>query len=212
MHEQRIARLVRALLLVAVGVQGLTSPLAKYALARAMPDCVDASPLTAWAGTETHMLMASGDCLHGSYAPTRSYFAVVQAAFACSLTALVFGLAALLLAVGLGIQTRRMLGSVRRWFAHPFTAAPARPGPGVGTPLPRDEPPAASSWSAVLLLLRTLPTAGSRRARAPIQDQRHKDIRHGAEEQQAEEQQGARILQRNEERTEEQPLHDRESA
>jgi len=120
MHEQRIARLVRALLLVALGVQGLTSPLAKYALARAMPDCVDASPVTAWAGTESHMLMASADCPHGSYAPTRSYFAVVQAAFACSLTALVFGLVTLLLAVGTGIQTRRMLGSVRRWFARRF--------------------------------------------------------------------------------------------
>jgi len=121
MHEQRIARLVRALLPVALGVQGLTSPLGKYALARAMPVCVDASRVTAWAGTESHMLMASADCPHGSYAPTRSYFAVVQAAFACSLTALVFGLVALLLAVGMGIQTRRMLGSVRRWFARRFT-------------------------------------------------------------------------------------------
>jgi len=121
MHEQRIARLVRALLPVALGVQGLTSPLGKYALARAMPVCVDASRVTAWAGTESHMLMASADCPHGSYAPTRSYFAVVQAAFACSLTALVLGLVALLLAVGMGIQTRRMLGSVRRWFARRFT-------------------------------------------------------------------------------------------
>jgi hypothetical protein len=121
MHEQRIAHLVRALLLVALGVQGLTSPLAKYALARAMPDCVDASPISAWAATGTHMLMASADCPHGSYAPTRSYFAVVQAAFACSLTALVAGLAALLLAVGLGLQARQLLRSVRRWFSRRFT-------------------------------------------------------------------------------------------
>jgi hypothetical protein len=119
MHEQRIARLVRALLLVALGVQGLTSPLAKNAL-RAMPHCVDASPITAWAGTAAHLLMASTDCPQGSYAPARSYLAVVQAAFACSLTALVFGLVTLLLAVGTGIQTRRMLGSVRRWFAGRF--------------------------------------------------------------------------------------------
>ena len=121
MHGQRVVRLVRALMLVALGVQGLTSPLAKYALARAMPDCVDASPVTAWVGTETHMLLASTECPHGSYSPTRSYFAVVQSAFACSLTALVVGLAALVLALGLGIQTRRMLGSVRGWFARRFT-------------------------------------------------------------------------------------------
>src|SRR5659263_145385 len=121
MHEQRIARLVRALLLVALGVQGLTSPLARYALARIMPDCVDASQLTAWAGTGSRLLMVSTDCPHGSYAPTRSYFALVQTAFACSLTALVLGLAALLLAVRLGVQARRMLGSVRRWFARRFT-------------------------------------------------------------------------------------------
>lgn len=119
MIKERIARIVGALLMVAVGLEGLFSPLAYLAL-RSMPDCIDAGPMAAWAGVGLHLLSANPLCPYGSYAPAPTYHVVAQAALTASLTALLLGVLWLLLSVGVGLRAKRALSQLRRWFAHRF--------------------------------------------------------------------------------------------
>ena len=120
MVKQRIARLMGALLLVTLGVEGLISPLTHFALLRSMPDCVEAGRMAAAVGVEFHVLSAVTNCPHGSYAPAASYHVVAQAALAVSLTALLLGVVALILAVGVGLRARRVVRELRQWFSHRF--------------------------------------------------------------------------------------------
>jgi hypothetical protein len=120
MIRQRIARLLGALLLVALGIGGLFSPLTHLALTRSMPDCVEAGPLSASVGMELHLLAAGLDCPHGSYAPAPAYHVVAQAALTVSVTALVLGIVALILAVGVGLRARRVVRELRQWFSRRF--------------------------------------------------------------------------------------------
>lgn len=125
MLRERLGRVMRAVLLVAVGVQGLATPLAGVALGRAIPDCVEASPLVAWAGISTRVMAASGDCPHGTYAPASSYQSFAHMVLTAAVAATVLGLVALLASIGLGIRLQRTLRSLRRWFVHRFRVAAA---------------------------------------------------------------------------------------
>lgn len=125
MLRERLGRVTRAALLVTVGVQGLTSPVAGVAVGGSIPDCVEAPPLAAWAGTSTHVMAASTDCPHGSYAPASSYQSFAHVVLTGSVTATLLGLVALLAAVGLGVHLQRTVGSLRRWFVHRFRVAAA---------------------------------------------------------------------------------------
>lgn len=120
MLRERLGRVVRAAVLLGVGVQGLASPVAAMAIRGSMPDCVEASPLLAWAGTSAQVLLVSTDCPHGTYAPAPSYSAFTHATLAVSLTAVILGLVALVVAVGLGVSAQRTLGQLRLWFARRF--------------------------------------------------------------------------------------------
>lgn len=117
MVSGRVGRVARAALLLGLGIQGLTSPAVRTALRGSIPDCVEVSPLTAWAGTGSRMLMVSSDCPHGSYAPAASYGVFTQATLAASLSATLLGLVALLLALGLRPSVQRRLRELRLWFA-----------------------------------------------------------------------------------------------
>ena len=123
MLRERLGRVTRAALLVAVGVQGLASPVAGVAAGGSIPDCVEASPLVAWAGTSTHVMAASSDCPHGSYAPASSYQSFAHLMLTASVTATLLGVVALLAAVGLGVHLQRTVRSLRRWFVHRFRVA-----------------------------------------------------------------------------------------
>lgn len=125
MLRERLGRVMRAALLVAVGLQGLASPVARVAVGGSIPDCVEASPLTAWAGLATHVMAASTECPHGSYAPAGSYQAFAHMLLTASVTAALLGLVALLAAVGLGVHLQRTVRSLRRWFVHRFRVAAA---------------------------------------------------------------------------------------
>ncbi len=120
MVTQRIARLGGALLLVGLGVQGLLSPLSHFALMRSIPDCVEAGPMTSSVGVELQVLAAVPQCPRGSYAPAASYHVIAQAALTVSLSALVLGVVALIVAVGVGLRARQALRQLRQWFAHRF--------------------------------------------------------------------------------------------
>ena len=120
MIKQRIARLLGALLLVTLGVEGLFSPLAHLALMRSMPDCVEADPMGAAVGMEFRLLTAVPDCPHGSFAPAASYHVVAQAVLTISLAALLLGVLALALAVGVGLRARRVVRQLRGWVARRF--------------------------------------------------------------------------------------------
>ena len=120
MITQRIARLGGAALLVTLGIQGLFSPLTHVALMRSMPDCIEAGPLAASVGMEIHLLSAGADCMKGSYAPAASFHVVAQAALTVSVTALVLGIVALLLAVGVGLHARHVVRQLRGWVVRRF--------------------------------------------------------------------------------------------
>jgi hypothetical protein len=120
MIKPRIARLMGALLLVTLGVEGLFSPLAHLALMRSMPDCVEAGPIGAAVGMEFRLLTAAPDCPHGSFAPAASYHVVGQAVLTASLAALLLGVVALILAVGVGLRARRVVRQLRGWVARRF--------------------------------------------------------------------------------------------
>ena len=120
MTKQRIARLMGALLMVTLGIEGLFSPLAHLALMRSMPDCVEAGPMGAAVGMELRLLSAVPDCPHGSFAPATSYHVIAQAALTVSVAALVLGLVALLVAVGVGLHARRVVRQLRGWVARRF--------------------------------------------------------------------------------------------
>lgn len=125
MLRERLGRVTRAGLLVVVGVQGIASPLAGVALGGSIPDCVEASPIAAWAGITTHVMAANADCPHGSYAPAGSYQSLAHVVLTASVTATLLGLVALLAAVGLSVHAQRTLRSLRRWFVHRFRVAAA---------------------------------------------------------------------------------------
>jgi hypothetical protein len=125
MLRERLGRVTRGALLVAVGVQGLASPIARVGVGGSIPDCVEASPLAAWVGISTHVMAASTDCPHGSYAPASSYQSFAHVMLTASVAATLLGLVALLAAVGLGVQLQRTVRSLRRWFAHRFRVAAA---------------------------------------------------------------------------------------
>jgi hypothetical protein len=125
MLRERLGRVTRGALLIAVGVQGLASPLAGVAVGGSIPDCVEASPLAAWAGISTHVMSASADCPHGSYAPASSYQSFAHVVLTASVTATLLGLVALLAAVGLGLHLQRTVRALRRWFVHRFRVAAA---------------------------------------------------------------------------------------
>ncbi len=163
MVSGRVGRVARAALLLGLGIQGLGSPVARTALRGPIPDCVEAPPVAAWAGTGTRMLMLSSDCPHGSYAPAPSYGAFTQATLAGSLTATLLGLVALLLALGLRLRVQRRLREVQHWFARRarivaaavtlpsiprlvpvVTASPARPSRVASNPNVRRGPPSCS--------------------------------------------------------------------
>jgi hypothetical protein len=120
MLRERLGRVTRAAVLVAVGVQGLASPLAGVALGASIPDCVQAPPFAAWAGVATHVMAASGDCPHGSYAPAGGYQSFAHVVLTAAVAATFLGLVALLAAVGLGMHAQRTMRSLRRWFVHRF--------------------------------------------------------------------------------------------
>jgi hypothetical protein len=120
MVKQRLARLMGALLLVLVGVEGLISPLTHVALMRSMPDCVEAGRMAAAVGLELHVLTAGTNCPQGTLAPAASYHVVAQAALTISVTALLLGIVALVLAVGVGLRARRVVRELRQWFSHRF--------------------------------------------------------------------------------------------
>ena len=117
MVKQRIARLVGALLLAGLGVQGLLSPLSHLALLRSMPDCVEAGPLSASVGMELHVLATVADCPQGSYAPAASYHVIAQAALTASVAALLLGVLTMILTVGVGLHARRVVRQLRGWVA-----------------------------------------------------------------------------------------------
>ncbi|MGV8848701.1 MAG: hypothetical protein ACOH16_04055 [Propionibacteriaceae bacterium] len=125
MLRERLGRVTRAVLLVAVGVQGLASPVSGVAVGGSIPDCVEASPLAAWAGVTTHVMATSTDCPHGSYAPASSYQSFAHLVLTASVTATLLGFVALLAAVGLGVHLQRTVRSLRRWFVHRFRVAAA---------------------------------------------------------------------------------------
>jgi len=120
MVKQRFSRLLGAMLLLAMGVQGLLSPLTQLALSRTMPDCLEVGPVAAAVGMEVHVLAAGPECPHGTYAPAPTYHVVAQAALTASLTAVLLGIAALLLAIGVGLRARRVVRDVRQWFTRRF--------------------------------------------------------------------------------------------
>jgi hypothetical protein len=117
MITQRVERLAGAALLVTLGVQGLSSPLAHVALMRSTPDCIEAGLMAASVGMEIHLLSAGPDCVKGSYAPAASYHVVAQAALTVSLTALVLGVLAMILTVGVGLHARQVVRQLRGWVA-----------------------------------------------------------------------------------------------
>jgi len=125
MQRDRLGRVTRAALLVAVGVQGIASPLTGVALGGSIPDCVQASPLAAWAGLATHLMAASTDCPHGSYAPASSYQSFAHLVLTASVAATLLGIVALLAAIGVGVHAQRTLRSLRRWFVHRFRVVAA---------------------------------------------------------------------------------------
>ncbi len=117
MRTQRAARVLGSLALGMLGLQGSLSPLARVALTRSMPDCVDAGPWAAFVGLGLKVLSAAPDCPHGSYAPAPSYHLLAQAALTASVTTLLLGALALVLAVGVGLRVRRSFGQLRQWVA-----------------------------------------------------------------------------------------------
>jgi hypothetical protein len=125
MLRERLGRVTRAGLLVAVGVKGIASPLAGVALGGSIPDCVEASPLAAWAGIATHVMASSADCPHGTYAPAGSFQSFAHVMLTASVAATLLGIVALLAAIGLGVHAERTLRSLRRWFVHRFRVAAA---------------------------------------------------------------------------------------
>lgn len=125
MLRERLGRVTRAALLVAVGVQGVASPLAGVAVGGSIPDCVEASPIAAWAGVATHVMAASTYCPDGSYAPAGSYQSFAHVVLTAAVTATLLGLVALLAAVGMGVRLERTLRSLRRWFVHRFRVVSA---------------------------------------------------------------------------------------
>ncbi|HET7723969.1 MAG TPA: hypothetical protein VFK68_04980 [Propionibacteriaceae bacterium] len=120
MTTQRVARVMGSLVLVMLGVQGVLSPLARLALARTLPHCVESGPVSASLGTSLGIFAVAPDCPHGSYAPASSYHLVAQVALTASVTALVLGVLALLAAFGVALHVRRALADLRHWFARRF--------------------------------------------------------------------------------------------
>jgi hypothetical protein len=115
--RQRATRLLGSLSLLLLGIQGLLSPISRLALAGTMPDCVGADPLSAAVGLELRVLSGASDCPHGSYAPTPSYHLLADAALTVSVTALLLGVLALVVAVGVAFRLRHALRQLRQWFA-----------------------------------------------------------------------------------------------
>ena len=160
MITQRVERLAGAALLVTLGVQGLSSPLAHVALMRSTPDCIEAGLMAASVGMEIHLLSAGPDCVKGSYAPAASYHVVAQAALTVSLTALVLGVLAMILTVGVGLHARQVVRQLRGWVARRdvsdrVPARAARHAPRRRPAGPDRESSISSPRSTVLLLLRT---------------------------------------------------------
>ncbi|MBI4899856.1 MAG: hypothetical protein HY829_05200 [Actinobacteria bacterium] len=115
--KQRAYRLLGSLALVLLGVQGLLSPISRLALARTMPDCLGADPVSAAVGLQLKVLAGGSDCPHGSYAPTPSYHLLAHAALTVSVTTLLLGVLAFAAAVGVGFRLRHALRQLRQWFA-----------------------------------------------------------------------------------------------
>lgn len=117
MTKPRIARFAGGALLVTLGIQGLSSPLTQVALMGSTPDCIQADPMAASVGMEIHLLSAGPDCVKGTYAPAASYHVVAQAALTVSVAALLLGVLAMILTVGVGLHARRVVRQLRGWVA-----------------------------------------------------------------------------------------------
>lgn len=109
---------VRALggsLTAALGGVGLGSLWPLLGIAANPSLCVGMSPAQSWVGMRLHLVAQSPACPHGTYA-RGSYFAPIFGfSFAVSLSALLFGLALVTLAIGGGLVVGRALRRVRGW-------------------------------------------------------------------------------------------------
>jgi len=77
--------------------------------------CIGLSPAQSWVGMNLHLVSESVACPHGTYAAAESFAPVFGVTFAVSISALLVGLATLILAVGGGLVLRRALRNVRGW-------------------------------------------------------------------------------------------------
>ncbi|MGC3953542.1 MAG: hypothetical protein QM804_04700 [Propionicimonas sp.] len=80
-----------------------------------LPACVSELPGTGWLGVHLHILAQSSTCPEGTFAPGPHYAEIAQFSIVLSLGTLLAGLAALAMALGLGVWARRALRSAKRW-------------------------------------------------------------------------------------------------
>lgn len=78
--------------------------------------CLGLSPEQSWIGLHLHLIAESAACAQGGFAPTTSLAPVVGFTVAVSLSALIVGLATVLIGVGAGVAVRRVSRRVGSWF------------------------------------------------------------------------------------------------
>lgn len=114
MRVARLRNVGGSLLLTLLGVFALVSA-PGLRVAGSLPACVSELPGAAQLGVQFHILAQSASCPEGTFAPGPHYAEVARVSVVLSLGALVAGLAALAVALGLGVWARRALRTAKQW-------------------------------------------------------------------------------------------------